>query len=132
LDGDLVKAFHTVPTAGRAAQTTATPKTTRKLDEGYFHAYVEPILRKKGADGYACADCHSTHTLFKANFATVMNVVDTTNPENSLLLRKPTSTAEAEGVTDSSVMAHGGGRRFLKGSTEYEMILHWIEGALLP
>jgi hypothetical protein len=30
-----------------------------------------------------------------------MNVVDTGNPENSLILRKPTSSAESEGVVGS-------------------------------
>ena len=49
----------------------------KKLDEAYFRAYVDPILHKKGKDGYACANCHVTHTLFNATWSTVMNVVDT-------------------------------------------------------
>ena len=58
-----------------------------------------------------------------------MNVVDTSDPENSLILRKPTSTAESEGVTNSAVLAHGGGVRFAKDSPEYLTILQWIKGA---
>jgi hypothetical protein len=41
--------------------------------------------------------------------------VDTNNPENSLLLLKPTM----------GVM-HGGGQRFEKGSSDYETILEWV------
>ncbi|MDE3165869.1 MAG: hypothetical protein KGN36_08695, partial [Acidobacteriota bacterium] len=100
--------------------------------EAYFRANVEPILRRKGADGYACVNCHGTHTLFDATWATVKNVVDRRDPENSLLLRKPTSTAESEGVANAHATAHGGGQRWPKASPEYETILKWIEGAKLP
>jgi hypothetical protein len=55
-------------------------------------------------------------------------VVDTKNPENSLILRKPTSTAESEGVVGAKTTAHGGGRRWPKGSPEYNTILQWIQG----
>ncbi len=102
-----------------------------KLDEAYFHAYVEPILHTAGKDGYACANCHSTHTIFNATWSTVMNVVNTDDPENSLILRKPTSTAESEGIAGAKQLAHGGGQRFTKGSPEYETILKWIRGAKL-
>jgi hypothetical protein len=105
------------------------PFTPVKLDEAFFRGYVEPILDKRGKDGYACVHCHASHTLFNATWSTVMNVVDTSDPENSLILRKPTSTAEAEGVTNSAVLAHGGGVRFAKDSPEYLTILQWIKGA---
>jgi hypothetical protein len=129
---DIAKSFHMPPPRRPGAANAYAKKAAAKLDEGYFHAYVEPILHVKGPDGYACADCHSTHTLFNATFSTVMNVVDTSNPENSLLLRKPTSTAETEGVEGSATLAHGGGRRFMTGSPEYETIRKWLEGAALP
>jgi hypothetical protein len=76
-------------------------------------------------------NCHATHTLFNATWSTVLNVVDTSNPENSLLLRKPTSTAESEGVAGSRTTAHGGGRRWQKGSAQYDTILDWIKGGHL-
>ena len=60
---------------------------------------------------------------------TAMNVVDTSDPESSLILRKPTSSAESEGVANSGVLAHGGGIRFAKDSPEYLTILQWIKGA---
>ena len=103
----------------------------KRLDQPFFKAYVEPILHKKGKDGYACANCHATHTLFNATWSTVMNVVDTNDPENSLILRKPTSSAESEGIVGSHQLAHGGGVRWPRGSIEYETILQWIKGAKL-
>ena len=62
-------------------------------------------------------------------WSTVKNVVDRREPENSLLLRKPTSTAESEGVANARATAHGGGQRWAKGSPEYETILKWVQGA---
>jgi hypothetical protein len=100
-----------------------------KLDESFFRGYVEPILQKRGKDGYACVHCHATHTLFDGTWSTVKNVVDTANPENSLLLRKPTSSSETEGVAGSKILPHGGGTRFSKDSPEYAIILRWIQGA---
>jgi hypothetical protein len=105
------------------------PQVKVKLDEAFFRGYVEPILTKRGKDGYACVHCHASHTLFNATWSTVMNVVDTSDPENSLILRKPTSTAESEGVAGSTTLAHGGGVRFAKDSPEYVTILQWIKGA---
>jgi hypothetical protein len=57
-----------------------------------------------------------------------MNVVDTSNPEASLILRKPTSSSETEGIAGSATLAHGGGVRFAKDSPEYVTILEWIKG----
>ena len=98
---------------------------------------VLPRLRgadpqKRGKDGYACVHCHATHTLFDGTWATVKNVVDTANPENSLILRKPTSSSETEGVAGSKTLPHGGGVRFTKDSPEYATILEWIKGAHTP
>jgi hypothetical protein len=114
------------PPAGARA---AIPRAARKLDEAFFRGYVEPILTKRGRDGYACVHCHSTHTLFNATYSTALNVVDQADPENSLILRKPTSSSESEGVVGSTTLAHGGGVRFTKDSPEYATILEWIKGA---
>ena len=100
-----------------------------KLDEAFFRGYVQPILEKRGKDGYACVHCHATHTLFNGTYSTALNVVDASNPENSLILRKPTSSSETEGVADSVTPAHGGGVRFTRDSPEYATILEWIKGA---
>jgi hypothetical protein len=101
----------------------------RRLDETFFRAYVEPILTRRGKDGNACVNCHATHTLFNGTYSTVNNVVDPEHPENSLILRKPTSSAETEGTLNSKQLAHGGGVRWEKDSPEYQTILEWIKGA---
>jgi hypothetical protein len=100
-----------------------------KLDEAYFRGYVQPILEKRGKDGYACVHCHATHTQFSGTYATALNVVDPSQPEKSLILMKPTSTAESEGVAGANSLAHGGGVRWAKDSPEYVTILEWIKGA---
>ena len=119
-----------VPSTPAVAVRSEAPRQ-KKLDETFFRVYVDPILNKKGKDGYACANCHLTHTLFNATWSTVMSVVDTASPESSLLLRKPTSSADSEGVLGSAQLSHGGGVRWLKGSIECETILQWIQGAKL-
>ncbi len=120
---------------GKAAAGTKSAATAPKaapaagLDEAVFERKVRPIFERKGKDGYACVQCHATHTLFNGTFRTVLNVVDTANPENSLVLKKPTSSAETEGITGSKTTAHGGGVRWEAGSAEYNTILEWIRGA---
>ena len=126
---DVAKAFHAPPPRNAKAAATAAVPPSQPLDKAYFDANIEPILTRKGADGYACANCHETHTLFNATWDTVRNVVDSRDPENSLLLRKPTSTSESEGVVNAKSTAHGGGQRWPKDSPEYETILKWIRGA---
>ena len=57
------------------------------------------------------------------------NVIDVAHPEDSLVLRKPISSSETEGVVGAAKLAHGGGQRWAKDSPEYQTILKWIEGA---
>jgi hypothetical protein len=120
------------PVTATAADSAAGRGSGAKLDETFFRAYVEPILQKRGKDGYACVHCHATHTLFDGTWSTVKNVVDTANPENSLILRKPTSSSETEGIAGSKILPHGGGTRFTRDSPEYATILEWIKGAHAP
>jgi hypothetical protein len=77
------------------------------LDYNFFAQRVMPLLTRKGADGNACVNCHTTHAIFKLiepdrsgryteeqlreNYRSALKVVDLANPENSLVLRKPTS-----------------------------------------
>jgi hypothetical protein len=125
---DVARQMKPAPPTPRTAGAARVVSTV-KLDETYFHGYVEPILQRRGKDGYACVHCHSTHTLFDGTWGTVKNVVDTANPENSLILRKPTSSSESEGIVGAEVLPHGGGVRFSKESPEYSTILAWIKGA---
>jgi len=123
--------------AVKAAQPAPPPRTagggraragTARPDDDYFRGYVEPVLTTRGKDGQACVHCHATHTLFNATLGTAKNVINLEDPESSLLLVKPTSSAEAEGVVNASKTAHGGGVRFEKGAPEYNTILNWIRG----
>ena len=129
---EVARQMRPAPVTASLAAGTASGHATAKLDETFFRAYVQPILEKRGKDGYACVHCHATHTRFDGTWATVKNVVDTANPENSLLLRKPTSSSETEGVAGSNILPHGGGIRFTKDSPEYATILRWIRGATAP
>ena len=117
------------PRAGDGAARAKVRAGAARPNEEYFRAYVEPILTRRGKDGYACIHCHATHTLFNATYGTALNVVDLGDPENSLILRKPTSSSESEGVVGSKVLSHGGGVRWEKDSPEYQTILRWIQGA---
>ena len=60
---------------------------------------------------------------------TALKVVNLEQPEESLILKKPISSAESEGVVGSNTLPHGGGIRFEKDSPEYNTILNWIRGA---
>ncbi len=46
-----------------------------------------------------------------------------------LLVVKPTSSAESEGVPGAKKTPHGGGVRWEQGSAEYRAIPEWIRGA---
>jgi hypothetical protein len=129
---EVLKAFNALPKRPEAASGARTAGTGQKLerpDEAYFRGYVQPILEKRGKDGYACVQCHASHAIFNGSFATALNVVNLENPEESLILKKPTSSAESEGVVGAKTTAHGGGVRFEKDSPEYNTILTWIRGA---
>lgn len=116
-----------------AASAKSSGPVKEKPDESYFRGYVQPILETRGKDGYACVHCHATHTIFNGTWGTALNVVDLENPENSLILRKPTSSAEEEGTlavqSGGAKVSHGGGVRWERGSPEYNTILNWIKGA---
>ena len=129
-EAEVVSAMQPAPAAANRAGAAATARRpARRLDEAFFRGYVQPILERRGKDGYACVNCHATHTLFDATWSTVRNVVDTDNPEESLILRKPTSSSDTEGIAGSKTLAHGGGIRFNSDSPEYTTILDWIKGA---
>ncbi len=128
---EVLKAFNAAPPRPRTAgQQGPRGRTTERPDESYFRGYVQPILEKRGKDGYACVQCHASHAIFDGNsVASALRVVNLENPEESLILKKPISTAESEGVAGSNTLPHGGGVRFEKDSPEYNTILNWIRGA---
>jgi hypothetical protein len=117
------------PPVTAAVSDSGGPRRKVKLDEAYFRGYVQPILEKRGKDGYACVHCHASHTQFNGMYSTALNVVNPDAPEKSLILLKPTSSSESEGVAGANTVAHGGGVRWAKDSPEYVTILEWIKGA---
>src|SRR5262245_4518222 len=118
------------------------------LDYNFFARRVMPLLTANGADGNACVNCHTTHTIFKLiepdkegrftdeklreNYRSALKVVDMANPENSLIIRKPTGDASQEGLIGSKKTPHGGGTRWngLNDSAT-QTVLEWINGAKL-
>ncbi len=118
------------------------------LDYNFFARRVMPLLAAKGADGNACVNCHTTHTIFKLvepdkqgrgaeeqlreNYRSALKVVDMANPENSLIIRKPTGDASQEGLIGSKKTPHGGGMRW-NGLNDpaTQTVLEWINGAKL-
>jgi hypothetical protein len=116
------------------------------LDYNFFVERVMPLLTRKGADGNACINCHATHAIFKLiepdktgrftdgqlreNYRSALKVVDLGSPENSLILRKPTSDSSVEGIAGAKSTAHGGGVRW-QGANDpaYQLVLEWISGA---
>ncbi|MCW5969935.1 MAG: hypothetical protein KIT57_15625 [Blastocatellales bacterium] len=118
---------------------------SRLLNYEFFVSRVMPILERRGADGNACVNCHSSHAIFRLhlpgasgkysdemlrdNYRSALKVVDLTAPENSLILRKPTSNADQEGVVGARKLSHGGGQRWGADDAAYRTILEWINGA---
>ncbi len=122
--------------------------TAKVLDYEFFAARIMPLFAAKGRDGNACVTCHDTHAILRLsrpdaagnytasqlreNYTSALRVVDTINPENSLLLRKPISDASQEGVVGARRTPHGGGPRW-SGADDpaYRIVLEWINGAKL-
>lgn len=115
------------PVRAASAKGDAVP-VKAKLDEAFFRSYVEPILEKRGKDGYACVHCHASHTLFNGTFGTAVNVVD-------IRSRRQLDPAKAD--IDFGIRGHcrffraRAWRRhtLAKDSPEYITILQWIKGA---
>lgn len=111
-------------------------------DYRFFKEKVQPIFEAPGKDGIACVNCHPTHSILKLNpsgpggateeqlqehYRSALRVVTLHSPEESLLLKKPTSSTDAaEGTLSSNLISHGGGVRWEKGSPQYQTILEWI------
>jgi HEAT repeat protein len=134
-------------TRGRAS---ADAPVGERLDREYFQMKILPIFARVGEDGQSCLGCHRAHAILKLappsktgewplaalseNYRSALRVVNLARPAESLLVNKPTWEAaeEAEAQRDPSRKAHTGGVRFEKGSSEYQTLLDWINGARLP
>lgn len=91
----------------------------------YFVRDITPIFSRQGCSAAPCHGKISGQGRLKLSLMTLAPTMDfevleplvnLKNPEQSLLLLKPTHQVD-----------HGGGRRFSTRSTEYQTILKWIE-----
>ncbi len=117
------------------------------LDFQFFAKKVQPILQTRGEDRNACVMCHANHSILRLNepdadgrltaaqlrenYRNATKVVDLSQPEDSLILRKPTSPFDGIGVPGAYLRTHGGDIRWPDGknSEQYRTILQWIQGA---
>jgi hypothetical protein len=112
-----------------------------------FRRLINPLFYQPGDDGHSCASCHATHSVLRivesdpelgfkdediqVNYASALKVVDMSQPEESLLLRKPRSPY-GQGELDPggpTGLTHVGGLRW-DGPEHpaYRAILEWIRG----
>ena len=97
----------------------------------------------------ACVMCHESHAILKLqppdyneqysdrrsreNYRYALGVVNVAQPENSLILVKPTRPSDSEGMfrtTWPPTTAESAGRGIEESG--YQTILQWIRGARLP
>ena len=109
-----------------------------------FRSTVNPIFTTMGPDERACVNCHNSRPVLflpqpgpdedeepviRQRYRSVLRVIDLENPENSLILNKPTHPAPENPRGPSSPAHHIGGPRFQKGDETYSRILGWINGS---
>jgi hypothetical protein len=116
----------------------------------FYRDHVNPYFYQKGADRNACADCHATHTILGlteppkdgrpltddeivANYRSILKVVNTADPEQSLVLRKPRSpfgTGQSSEESPTGV-THVGGTRWAEDTADeaYQAILAFVRTA---
>ncbi len=101
----------------------------RVLSLSTFRNKVNPIFYQAAEDGHSCADCHGNHTILRIapadavgpgedalmiNYQSALKVVNLSEPESSLILRKPRSP-RGQGDEDPSSptgLTHVGGPRW--------------------
>lgn len=116
------------------SQQTEVPVTVSGISEQPAVSYLEQIRPILAKNGCAMAACHAAQhgqggfklsvfgfepdkdrvAMARDSIGRRISVVD---PENSLLLLKPTMQTP-----------HGGGKRLEKGSVDYQMLVAWIRG----
>jgi hypothetical protein len=125
-------------------------QTEHLPDFDFFKQRINPILYKTGHDELACANCHATRPVLtlvaphpdksplsddevRANYLAAVRSIDLTDPDRSLLLRKPRSPyGKGNGDPDPESptgLTHRGGDRWANtDGSEYVLLLQWIRG----
>jgi len=122
----------------------------RMPDVLFFRDHVNPYFYAKGADKNACVDCHATHTILGlaeaktegtplsdtdviSNYRSMLKVINVSDPEQSLVLRKPRSPFGTGASSDESPtgVTHVGGTRWNDGTADeaYQAILAFVRSA---
>lgn len=122
----------------------------RTPDILFFRDHVNKYFYEKGADKNACADCHATHTILGLaeprkdgspltdsdlinNYRSLLKVVNVSDPEQSLVLRKPRSPFGTGASSEESPtgVTHVGGTRWADGTANeaYQAILAFVRSA---
>jgi HEAT repeat protein len=117
-----------------------------QLDLATFRSQLEPIFYEPSADGQACADCHQNHAILRIaapqdlgtpaatgiNYLSALKVINSADPEASLLLRKPRSP-HGQGLPEAASptgITHVGGPRWENTDhPAYKALLAWIRNA---
>ncbi|GMW00891.1 MAG: hypothetical protein AMXMBFR84_20280 [Candidatus Hydrogenedentota bacterium] len=116
----------------------------------FFRDHVNRYLYEPSADKNSCANCHATHTILGlaeapkegqtltdsqiiANYRSMLKVVNVSDPEQSLILRKPRSPFGTGNVAADSPtgITHVGGIRWEEGaaSEAYQAVLAFVRTA---
>src|SRR4051812_17591650 len=117
------------PAAASAPKTPPAPKVVAP-EHPQFLRDIAPILDKQGCSIAACHGKFGGRGDFQLSLLTLApeddydpivygargRRVNLEEPEQSLILRKPTGQVQ-----------HAGGKRFEKGSLEYQTLLNWIK-----
>ncbi|MDZ4861369.1 MAG: discoidin domain-containing protein, partial [Candidatus Hydrogenedentes bacterium] len=122
----------------------------RTPDVLFFRDHVNTYFYDKGADKNACADCHATHTILGLaepkqdgtpltdsdiinNYRSLLKVINVSEPEQSLVLRKPRSPFGTGASSEESPtgVTHVGGTRWEEGTANeaYQAILAFVRSA---
>lgn len=122
----------------------------RTPDVLFFRDRVNQYFYEKGADKNACADCHATHTILGLaepkkdgseltdsdvinNYRSLLKVINISDPEQSLVLRKPRSPFGTGASSEESPtgVTHVGGTRWADdtASEAYQAILAFVRSA---
>jgi HEAT repeat protein len=122
----------------------------RSPDVLFFRDHVNKYFYEKGADKNACADCHATHTILGLaepkkdgsplsdsdvinNYRSLLKVINISDAEQSLVLRKPRSPFGTGASTTESPtgVTHVGGTRWPEDTANeaYQALLAFVRSA---
>jgi HEAT repeat protein len=142
----ILRAHHVDPASLTADVVVERP---RMLNLSFFRREVNPLFYQPGADGQYCAKCHVNHTILRLaeapppgkeltpedimlNYNSALKVINLGDPDQSLILRKPSSPhgqGEESGESPTGLTHVGGPRWESTQHPAYLKLLAWIRSA---